>query len=79
MPNFIELDSNESKNFNRTFRGTNCTELNQNCYKGSFVYSDGLSFQIQNEKKRTHFSVTKLNTAPTGVFTYQQKNFWLDF
>ena len=40
----------------------------------SFIVMEWV-FKFKMKKKWTHFSVTKLNTAPNGVFTYQPKNF----
>ena len=52
--------------------------LNQYSYCGSFTYFDGQSFQVQIEKKQTPFTPTKLNTVPTGVFTYQPNSYdWI--
>ena len=55
----------------RNHNGTDSAELNQYACNGSFSYFDRLSFQLQIEKKQTPFTVTNLNTAHTGVFTYQ--------
>ena len=74
MPYIRELVPIESKNFVRNLNGTDNAELNQYSQNGSFTYFDRLSFQVQINKKQTSFTVTKLNTLHTGVFTYRQKN-----
>ena len=52
--------------------------LNQYSYRGSFTYFDTLGFQVEIEKKQTPFTITKLNTVHTGVFTYQPAKYeWI--
>ena len=48
--------------------------MNQYFYNGSFICFDRLSFQVQNEKNQTPFTLNKLNTVHNGVFTYQPNN-----
>ena len=66
-----ELNPNDCKTIVRNLNGTDNAELNQYTYNGSFTYFDRLSFPVQIQKNQTLFTVTKLNTVHTGVFTYQ--------
>ena len=65
-----ELHLKECKTDMPNFSGTNIAELKQSFYNGSFKYFGRMGFQVQIEKKQTPFTVTKLNTVHTGVFTY---------
>ena len=56
----------------------NSAELNYYSYNGSVTFFDTLSFQVQNGRKHTPFTLTKLNTVHTGVLPYQSKNYeWI--
>ena len=70
-----ELDPNDCKNVIRNLNVMDSAELNKYSCNGSFTYFDRLSFQVQIEKKQTPFSVTKLNTVHTGVFTHQPNKY----
>ena len=54
----------------RNLNGTDSAELNQFCKNASLTFFGRLSFQVQIEKKHMPFTVSKLNTVHTGVFTY---------
>ena len=75
MPLPKELDPREYKNKIRKPYEPDNAELNQNSYNGSFTIFDTLSFQNQIKKKQMPFTVTKLNTVHTGVFTYQPNTY----
>ena len=78
MPLCEEPDTNECRNFIQNLNGTECPELNQYAYNGSFNDFDRLSFQVQIEKEEMPFTVTNLNTVHIGVFTYQPKHYdWI--
>ena len=70
-----KMDPNEQKNNIRNFKSTDSVELNQYFYNGSFTYFDGLSFQVQIEKKQLPSTVTKLNTVQIGISTDQPSNY----
>ena len=63
------------ENFIRNLKGTDSDELNKNSSRSSFIFSDRKRFQNQIEKRQTAFTVTKLNTVPTGVFTNQPNKY----
>ena len=53
-----ELNPNENKKPIRNLSATVSVELNQYSYNGSFSYFEGLSFQVQIEKKQRPFTLT---------------------
>ena len=65
-----ELHANERKHFVRVLNGIFSAETNL-IFFGSFRTFDRSSFLVEIEKKESSYTVNKLNTVHTGVFTYQ--------
>ena len=74
-----DLNPNVCKNDIQNLNGTVSLELNQQLQNGFSTFFVGLSSQIRIERKETPFSVTKLITVHMGVFTYQPKNYKMDY
>ena len=70
LKNWTQLNA---KKFIRNLNGTGSAEPNRNSFKSSFTYFDRLRFQLQIEKKKVPFAVTKMKTVRTGVFIYHPK------
>ena len=67
MPCPDELYHIECKKTIRNLNGTDSAELSQYSYNGSFTDYDRRSFQFQNGKKKTPFTVTKMNTVDMAI------------
>ena len=66
-PILKELDPSECEKIVRNLSGRDSPEMKQ-CFH-NVLSSPWVSFQIQFQKKGTPFTVSKLNTVNTGVFT----------
>ena len=64
-------EPNDYKSINLIFIGTDTADLNKFPSNLCFTFFDRVNFHVQNEKKQTPVTVTKLNTVHTGVFIYQ--------
>ena len=64
------IDPIEFKNLIRYLNGTNSPELNSYDYPTVLTFFDDLSFQRIIEQYQKPFTVKKLNTLTTGIFTY---------
>ena len=54
MPLPKEFDPSDCTNFIRDLNGTDGAQLNKYPYNVSFIYFDGLSFQVETERNKLH-------------------------